>query len=186
MIQYKLIQMNSNPGRPAERGEKTMGTLPHEGRVEVTTGASPAAVWDVVRDPTRVGEWSHECRGAEWVDGATEASPGARFRGRNRQGRARWTRVSEVVTVDAPRELAWRTIPSMLYPDSTRWTITVAPAEGGTRIVQRFDVVKINPIAERLFYLLVPKHRDRRDALEGDLRTLAALAERTEAEAQSR
>jgi hypothetical protein len=163
-----------------------MGTLPREGRVEVTTTASPAAVWDIVRDPTRVGEWSHECRGAEWVDGATGATPGARFRGRNRLERARWSRVSEIVTVEAPHELAWRTMPTALYPDSTRWTISVEPLEGGTRIVQRFEVLKINPIAERLFYLFIPKHRDRSDALEGDLRALAALAERTEANAQSR
>jgi uncharacterized protein YndB with AHSA1/START domain len=163
-----------------------MGTLPREGRVEVTTTASPTSVWEIVRDPTRVGEWSHECKGAEWLDGATEATPGARFRGRNRLKKARWTRVSEIVSVEAPRELAWRTLPSARYPDSTRWTITVEPVEGGSRIAQRFDVLKINPVAERLFYLMIPKHRDRSEALEGDLRALAALAERAETNAQSR
>jgi hypothetical protein len=150
------------------------------------TDAPPAAVWDIVRDPTRVGEWSHECRIVEWVDGATTAAPGARFRGRNRLGRARWTRVSEVVSFDPPRELSWRTIPTAMYPDSTVWTLTVEPVDGGTRIVQRFDVVRINPIAERLFYALIPKHRDRSAALTEDLRRLGDLAVATAAADQTR
>jgi uncharacterized protein YndB with AHSA1/START domain len=160
-----------------------MGTLPRHGRVEVVTDAPPAAVWDIVRDPTRVGEWSHECRAAEWVDGATAAVPGARFRGRNRLKRARWTRASEIVTVEPPRELSWRTIPTVLYPDSTRWTLTLEPVGAGTRIAQEFEVVKINPIAERLFYALVPGHRDRATALVEDLHRLGELA-RTTAAAQ--
>jgi hypothetical protein len=54
-----------------------------QGRVDVVVEAAPEAVGDVVRDPTRVGEWSHECVGADWLGGATSAVPGARFRGRN-------------------------------------------------------------------------------------------------------
>jgi hypothetical protein len=155
-----------------------MGTLPRTGRSEATTTASPEAVWAIVGDPTRVGEWSHECGSAEWVDGATTARPGARFRGRNRVGRSRWTRVNEVVRVDAPREFSWRTVPTRLYPDSTIWTITVEPVATGTRIEQRFEVVKLNPVIERLFYLLVPPHRDRSDALRQDIVRLGAAAER--------
>jgi uncharacterized protein YndB with AHSA1/START domain len=154
-----------------------MGTLPRSGRCEVATTASPDTVWAIVSDVTRVGEWSHECNGAEWVDGATTARPGARFRGRNRVGRAKWARVSEIVIADPPREISWRTVPTRLYPDSTVWTITVEPAEGGgSTIVQRFQVVKINPFAERLFYLLVPQHRDRSAALRGDIERLGARA----------
>jgi hypothetical protein len=138
--------------------------------------ASPDAVWAVVSDVTRVGDWSHECRGADWVDGSAGPVPGARFRGHNRAGRSRWTRVSEVVTSDAPREFAWRTVPSRLYPDSTVWRITLEPLDGGTRIVQSFEVLKLNPLAERLFVLLVPKHADRTAALTDDLRRLGEVA----------
>jgi hypothetical protein len=155
-----------------------MGTLPRNGRCSVTTSASTEAVWAIVGDPTRVGEWSHECGGAEWIDGATTARPGARFRGRNRVGRSRWTRTSEIVTVDAPRELAWRTVPTRLYPDSTIWTITIEPTDTGSRIEQRFEVLKLNPIIDRIFYLLIPPHRDRSDALRQDIERLATAAER--------
>ena len=155
-----------------------MGTLPRTGRCEVTTSAPPEAVWAIAGDPTRVGEWSHECGSAEWVDGATEARPGARFRGRNRVGRSRWTRVSEVVTVDPPHTLSWRTVPTRRYPDSTVWTLTIEPDGTGSRVEQRFEVLKINPIAERIFYLLVKPHRDRSAALREDIGRLVAVAER--------
>jgi hypothetical protein len=161
-----------------------MGTLPRSGRCEVATLASPDAVWAIVGDPTRVGEWSHECGGAEWVDGATAARPGARFRGHNRTGRSTWTRVNEVVAVDAPRELAWRTVATRLYPDSTVWTITIEPNDdGGSTIVQTFQVVKLNPVVERIFYLLVPQHRDRSQALREDIERLGARAAEVEATA---
>jgi uncharacterized protein YndB with AHSA1/START domain len=153
-----------------------MGTLKRTGRVEVVTDAPPEAVWAVVGDPTRVGEWSHECGAAEWVDGATAARPGARFRGRNEVGRTAWARVNEIVFAEAPRELSWRTVPSTIYPDSTLWRITIEPGEDGTHIVQTFDVLKLNPVLDRLFYLLVPQHRDRSEALAADLRRLGEVA----------
>jgi uncharacterized protein YndB with AHSA1/START domain len=158
-----------------------MGTLPRNGRCETTTTASPDDVWAIVGDPTRVGEWSHECGGAEWIDGATTARPGARFRGRNKVGRSKWARVCELVTVDAPHELAWRTVPTRLYPDSTLWTITIEATDTGSRIEQRFEVLKLNPALERLFYLLIPPHRDRSEALRADLVRLGAAAERVPA-----
>jgi hypothetical protein len=145
------------------------------GRVEVTVPAGRGAVWDVVRDPTRVGEWSHECVAAEWLGGATAAVPGARFRGRNRSGLFRWGRVSEVVVAE-PFELTWRTVPTALYPDSTEWTIRLHQDEGGTRIEQAFRVVKAPKILDVVYATVIPTHRDRSQALAADLRRLGALA----------
>ena len=59
-----------------------------ENRIVVTVDAGIDEVWDVVRDPTRVGEWSHECVGAAWIGDADRAVPGARFRGRRPDGAA--------------------------------------------------------------------------------------------------
>lgn len=147
------------------------------GRVEVAVPAERDAVWDVVRDPTRVGEWSHECVGAEWLGGATAAAPGARFRGRNRSGLFRWGRVCEVVVAE-PYELTWRTVPTVLYPDSTEWTIRLHDDEdtGGTRIEQVFRVVKAPRILDVIYATAIPNHRDRDEALADDLRRLGALA----------
>lgn len=147
-------------------------------RVECVAAASPEAIWAVVSDVTRVGEWSHECQGADWVDGATSARPGARFRGKNRIGIRAWSRSNEVLTADAPRVLSWRTVPAPFFPDSTVWTITLEPTGAGTRIVQEYEVVKLGPIMSRLYYLTTPKHRDRTAALAEDLRHLGEVAAR--------
>lgn len=149
--------------------------IQHSGTVTVDVAADVDAVWAVVRDPTRVGEWSHECQGATWVGGATEAGPGARFRGRNRQGVLRWGRLCEVLRVD-PHALVWRTVPTRLYPDSSEWTIRLTPVEGGgTRITQSFEVVK-GTVLEPLYAKLAPAHRDRTEALRHDLRRIGSLA----------
>ena len=153
-----------------------MGTLPKSGQVEVVTNATPEAIWEIVSDITRVGDWSHECKAGVWVDGATSSRPGARFKGSNKNGRQSWTRSNEILSADAPHELSWRTVPSRLYPDSSIWTITLEPVDGGTRIVQRFEVVKLNPVLDRLFYALIPKHRDRTEALREDIRRLGEVA----------
>jgi hypothetical protein len=153
-----------------------MGTLKRSGRVETVTDASPEQVWAVVADVTRVGEWSHECRGAVWLDGATAAVPGARFGGSNRLGRVKWSRVNEIVTADAPNELVWRTVPSRMYPDSTEWRIRIEREGDSTRIVQTFEVLKLNPVMDRLIYLVTPAHRDRLPALAGDIRRLGEVA----------
>lgn len=145
-----------------------------EGSTTVIVDADVDAVWDVVRDPTRVGEWSHECVGGEWVGETREARPGARFRGRNRQGLIRWGRMCEVVSADGHR-LVWRTVPTRLYPDSTVWSLSVAAVDGGTSITQTFEVVKTTKM-ETVYVTLLPAHRDRSDALRRDLEQIGAIA----------
>ena len=60
-----------------------------EARIEIE--AAPLTVYELVSDITRMGEWSPECYRCEWLDGATTAAPGARFRGHNRLGKIRGT-----------------------------------------------------------------------------------------------
>ena len=146
-----------------------------QGHVAVDVAAPPDAVWAVARDITRVGEWSHECRTAEWVGGATCAVPGARFRGRNRNGIFRWGRLCEIVDVQ-PGELVWRTVPTRLYPDSSEWRITVRGTATGTSIEQTFRVLKAPKLLDSIYATIVPSHRDRSQALTADLRRLGAVA----------
>lgn len=155
-----------------------MGTLPKHGSVEAIAAATPEEVWAVLADVTRTGEWSHEAVGADWIDGATGATPGARFRGRNRQGRTRWSRTCEVVAAEAPRRFRFRTVPTRIFRDSTLWTFDLAPVAGGTRITQHYEVLQLHPLLDRLFYALMPAHRDRSAALQEDLERLAAAATR--------
>jgi hypothetical protein len=146
-----------------------------ENQVSVTVAADLEDVWDLVRDVTRTGEWSHECVGGAWLDGAHEAVPGARFRGRNRSGVLRWGRVCEVVAA-APHELVWVTVPTARYPDSSEWRIRLDPVEGGTRITQSFRVLRAPKVLVVLYALMIPGHRDRTAALTEDLTRLGAVA----------
>lgn len=151
--------------------------LPQTGAAEVVVEALPEAVWAVLADVTRVGEWSHECRGAEWLDGATTAAPGVRFRGRNRAGAlVRWARVCVIREVDAPRELVWETVGPPPMRDASLWRVRLEPVDGGTRIRQEFRILSMAAWADRLVAALIPAHRDRIAALEADLRRLGEVA----------
>lgn len=143
--------------------------------VTVTVEADIDEVWDVVRDVTRVGEWSHECVGADWLAGAGAPVPGARFRGRNRAGVLRWGRVCEIVSAD-PYELVWITVPSALYPDSSEWRITLDKVDEGTRISQQFQVLRAPKVLAALYALVIPAHRERTAALTEDLVRLGTVA----------
>lgn len=162
---------------PVDGGLTAVGKLQREGRSSVITSASAVAVWEIITDPTRIGEWSHETHDGDWIGRSNAAVPGARFSGSNRVGRLTWTRVNQVVEVDRPHHYSWRTVPSALHPDSTLWTITLEPHAAGTEIVQTFEVLRINPITNRLYYLVAPARRERQAALTADLRRLADLAE---------
>jgi uncharacterized protein YndB with AHSA1/START domain len=151
--------------------------LPQSGEVEVVVDAAPEAVWAVLADVTRIGEWSHECRGAEWLDGARAAAPGARFRGRNTAGRGvRWARTCEIRVADAPRELVWRTAGPRLMRDASQWCVRLEPAGSGTRIRQDFRVVTMAAWADLVISFMIPAHLDRAAALRADLERLGEVA----------
>ncbi len=65
-----------------------------EGAVTVHMEASPLEVWRLVADIRNTGRFSPETFDTEWLDGVTEPSVGARFRGhvkRNEIGPTYWT-----------------------------------------------------------------------------------------------
>ena len=59
--------------------------------------ASPSAVWNRVGSIENMGTFSPETMTTEWLDGATEARQGARFRGHNHNGHYQWTVDCEVL-----------------------------------------------------------------------------------------
>jgi uncharacterized protein YndB with AHSA1/START domain len=147
-----------------------------DGAVEVTTSASPQAVWSIVSDPTRVGEWSHECFTAEWLDGADAPAIGARFRGTNKSGSVRWSRPCTIRLFDPERRFGFLTDGGVMG-DNSEWCITLTPVDGGgTRIAQYFRIVSGRLVVDRLLYAFIKAHRDRSAALRGDLERLGALA----------
>jgi uncharacterized protein YndB with AHSA1/START domain len=99
--------------------------------VDVTThiDASSDRVWELIGDPTRMGEWSPECRRVEWVGGATGPRLQARFRGHNRQGWRSWTTTGTIVGYEPGREIAWDV--GVVGFAIAQWGYRIDPDPGG-------------------------------------------------------
>src|SRR5687767_630723 len=97
--------------------------------------AAPAdALYAMVSDVTRMGEWSPENLGGRWLGAATGPAVGARFRGSNRRGLRRWSTTCTVVAADPGRrfafEVAFAGIPV------ARWSYEFAPGNGDTVVTE--------------------------------------------------
>ncbi len=78
-----------------------------QGKASVHIDAEPDAVYELISDITRMGEWSPECQGGDWIDGATP-SVGSQFHGRNRRGDNEWTTPNTVIAAKpAESSLGW-------------------------------------------------------------------------------
>ncbi len=144
--------------------------------VEAVVDATPEQVWRVLSDVPRVGEWSHECHSASWVEGHGTAVVGAQFFGSNRAGRMRWGRRCTITEAMPRQTLVYRTSGG-IPPDSTEWRFEIeALPSGGTRIRQSFRILRMSRAMEAAIYLLVPRHRDRSEALRADLVRLGEVA----------
>jgi Polyketide cyclase / dehydrase and lipid transport len=144
---------------------------------EAVIDAPAEAIWTVISDVTRVGEWSGECTGCSWDGEPNAAVPGARFHGVNRRSWLRWRRLNEIVAVDEHRRLIWRTIPSGPYPDSVEWQIELVPENSSTRVRESFNVLAMPRLMEWLLWVAVPAHRDRTSDIQSDLGRLKGLVE---------
>ena len=102
--------------------------------VEVDTyiEATPERVWEVAVDLTRMGDWSSENKGGEWMDG--EPALGARFRGVNQREDFKWETVSVVTQFDPPQVFEWK-VGDPDRPAAT-WRYVLKPEGGGTRLHQ--------------------------------------------------
>lgn len=64
-------------------------------------------VWSLVTDLPRMGEWSPENQGGEWLNGAAGPAVGVEFKGRNSNGKRSWSTKVKVVEFDAPRKFSF-------------------------------------------------------------------------------
>ena len=116
--------------------------------------APPDRVWRMLTDISRMGQWSPITYKCEWLDGATQARVGARFKGWNRQPPARWWTICEVTAVEPGKIFEFRTV-EVSKPFSfgvgqpremTRWRFEFEPEDIGTRVNERYDVSFVPPL----------------------------------------
>lgn len=107
--------------------------------VSVTThiNASPQAVYDLVSDLPRMGEWSPENTGGRWLDGATGPAPGVRFRGTNRKGARRWSTTCTVVEAARPSGFVFDVTAGPMKV--ARWTYRIAPSGTGSDVSESWE-----------------------------------------------
>src|SRR5947209_7524107 len=92
--------------------------------------AAPAdAVYGMVANLPRMGEWSPENTGGRWVGGATGPSVGAKFRGTNRAGWRLWSTTATVRVAEEARRFSFD-IDVLGVPIST-WDYTFTETAGG-------------------------------------------------------
>lgn len=141
---------------------------------------SPEAVYDMVCDVTRMGEWSPICKACWWDEGAGPW-PGGRFTGRNETADRTWETRSEVVAAERGREFAF------IVGDSwVRWDYAFTPADGGTRLTESWEFLPagLSRFAERFGEDAGAQIADRTEAARtGIPLTLAAIKEAAEAAA---
>jgi uncharacterized protein YndB with AHSA1/START domain len=107
--------------------------------VEVSTEikADPEAVWRLVSDLPRMGEWSPENTGGKWLGGASGPAKGARFRGWNKHGLRRWPTTVKVTVADEGREFAFDVSSGPLSVST--WRYTFQATAGGTKVTESWE-----------------------------------------------
>jgi uncharacterized protein YndB with AHSA1/START domain len=91
-------------------------------------------VWAMVSDVTRMGEWSPETEGAEWLGDASGPAPGAKFRGSNRNGKKQWKTVATVVDAEPGRRFSFRVAAGPMKV--AEWGYTFEPTAAGCRVTE--------------------------------------------------
>ncbi|HEY1829904.1 MAG TPA: SRPBCC family protein [Acidimicrobiales bacterium] len=97
---------------------------------------SPADLYDMVADVTRMGEWSPVCTACWWDEGEGPHL-GAKFTGRNERPERTWETRSEVVTADPGREFAWVVAEP---PTRARWGYSFVAVDGGTTVTETWEL----------------------------------------------
>ena len=102
----------------------------------VHVDAPPEIVYGVVSDVTRMGVWSPETVKCEWLDGAVAPAVGARFKGSNKRGIARWSTKPTVVVANPGREFAFE------VDTDVRWTYRCDAEGTGTKLTESFEMLR--------------------------------------------
>lgn len=145
------------------------------GHIEVHACAQ--RVYELVSDPGVLAQLAGEYTGHSWLGGATGAVPGARFRGRNRNGVRRWSTVVTITEAEPGSVLAFDVVAGPI--PVSRWRYDIEATESGCRVTE--SAWDRRPGWFRLVTVLATGVRDRAARNQRNIdHTLAALKKRAE------
>lgn len=107
----------------------------------VLIDADAATIYAQVADPSQMGRWSPENRGAQVPTPGEPVTAGAVFVGHNQRGRTRWVTRCTVTAADAGRRFAF-TVDHIgikkprLRGANASWAYIFEPVDGGTRVTE--------------------------------------------------
>ena len=144
--------------------------------VERTIAASAQHLYEMVSDLSRMGEWSPENTGGQWVKGASGPAVGARFVGTNRNGKKSW-KTQVTVTEAAPGERFAFAVSSGPIKVAT-WSYEFTPDGPGTRVTETWTDQRGWLIAKlgKAFSGVDDRAAFNRQGMEATLAGLAAAA----------
>ncbi len=149
------------------------------GSVTIHMDASPEAIWALVSDVTRIGEYSPETFEAEWLDGATGPAVGVRFRGhvkRNGKGPIYWADCS--ITECEPDRVFTFGVGRPGKALNT-WSYRLEPNGSGTDVTESF---RLTPnLGMRVYWTLLgwARGKTNRDGMRTTLERIKAEVEHT-------
>ena len=145
-----------------------------EGSATIHIDAPPEAVYAMISDVTRMGEWSPETHTCVWIDGATGPAVGARFKGSNKRGIVRWSTKPTITVAERGKEFTFEV--GSPGKEDTRWSYKMTPGGGGTELTESFEALRYT-----LFFKIVsPPKRRKVQLQQGVEKTLERIKQAAE------
>jgi uncharacterized protein YndB with AHSA1/START domain len=148
-----------------------------QGTEEVFIAAPPDRVYQLVSDLTRMGQWSPECYRCEWLGGANGPAVGARFKGYNRRNWLRWSTICTVTQAEPGRAFTFEVRPRGGKLQS-RWQYEFQPTNGGTNLLESFEVFwYLKPVVRLFFGSSQARLSQLREGVQQTLQRIKAASE---------
>ena len=110
---------------------------PTTGSASIRIAATPQAAYDYVTDLTTLPTLSPENQRCEFIEGWTEITEGALFRGHNENGGYEWSADCRVLEAQPGRVFSFVVPPEWKY--ATTWTYRFEPDGDGVMVTESFD-----------------------------------------------
>lgn len=143
--------------------------------VSAVIDAPAERVYDLLADVTRMPSYSPETIAASWIGDATGPVVGARFKGTNRLGKAKWSTKPTITAAERGVRFAFK-VPGK---SGAEWTYAFERVDGGTRVTESMTQDKPSPAVIRFIQRrngVTDRSAHLRSAMVTTLRRLADAA----------
>ncbi|MGQ0623928.1 MAG: SRPBCC family protein [Sporichthyaceae bacterium] len=155
--------------------------MPERDRFAASTeiAASPESVYAMISDLTRMGEWSPENTGGKWIGKAEPGTVGAKFKGKNKNGKKTWSAAVVVTEASAPKRFAFSTVVGPIK--AADWSYEITPTATGCQVSESWVDRRPAPLASPKVYKALTGVTDRSASAKAGIEaTLANLKKAAE------